>query len=589
MVGDAAQRRLAAILVADIVGYSLLMGKDETGTLDACKKLRSAVIDPCIAKYQGRIFKTTGDGVLVEFPSVVNAVGCAVDIQQAMADRNAGLPADQMIQLRIGVNLGDVIFDGQDVFGDGVNVAARLESIAPVGGIAVSGTVRENVGSRLGLHFEDMGPRTLKNIASPIRVFGVMRAPAVAVSVAQAVPNRPSIAVLPFTNMSGDAEQEYFSDGITEDIITELSRFRDLFVIARNSSFVYKGRAVDLKQVGRDLGAAYVLEGSVRRAGNRVRITAQLIDTGSGNHIWAERFDGDLADVFAVQDEITRKIVGMLTVGLENDALERARRKPAESLVAYDHWLRGKRLLWTDGQDNRMARAHFEDAARIDPGFSRAWSGLAVTWQMEALGFWNAEDWRPFYGRALECAEKALALDDADYQAHVVIAWPLLYLRDFNRMKKHIDRAIQLNPNDADTLGNAIYLLGIYGDAAAAVACGEAAFKLNPRFPDWYETFQSTALFCAHRYEEAWTLRQKHPDYFIDSTFFGAATLAQLGRMEEAREWADRAVTRLAARFGGMDRLPRSCLQIMLENNPYRLPEDRDHFANALRKAGVPD
>jgi adenylate cyclase len=581
-------RRLAAILAADVVGFSLMMGRDEVGTLAALRDLRQGLIDPCIARSQGRVFKATGDGVLAEFPSVVNAVRCAVEIQQGLVLRNAALPTEQAMLMRIGVNLGDVIAERDDVLGDGVNLATRLEGIAPPGGIAVSATVRENVGTRLDLTFNDLGERALKNIAQPVRVFTVAAPSDPVLPGPLARREKPSIAVLPFTNMSGDAEQEFFSDGITEDIITELSRFRDLFVIARNSTFTYKGRAVNIRQVGRDLGAAYALEGSVRRAGNRVRITAQLIDTATGNHIWADRFDGGLEDVFQVQDEITRKIVGMLTLGLENDALDRARRKPPESLAAYEHWLRGKRLLWTDGQDNRQARQHFESAARIDPGFSRAWSGMAVTWQMEALGFWNSADWRPFYGRALECAEKALELDDADYQAHVVLAWPLLYLHDYNRMRKHIDRAIQLNPNDADTLGNATYLLGIYGDGAAAVACGEAAARLNPRFPDWYETFLSTALFAARRYEEAWVVRQKHPDYFIDSTFFGAAILARLGRLDEARAWGTRAAARLAERFGGAAHLPKSCVQMMMDNNPYRLPEDRAHFRDALLLAGLP-
>jgi TolB-like protein/tetratricopeptide (TPR) repeat protein len=389
--------------------------------------------------------------------------------------------------------------------------------------------------------------------------------------------------------MSGDPDQEFFSDGITEDIITELSRFRDLFVIARNSSFTFKGRAVNVKQVARELGVNYALEGSVRRAGNRVRITAQLIACETGNHVWADRFDSDLADVFAVQDEITRKIVGMLTVGLENDALERARRKLPESLVAYEHWLRGKRLLWTDGQDNLMARQHFENAARLDPGYSRAYSGLAVTWQMEALGFWNADDWRPFYGKALEYGEKALELDEADYQAHIAVAWPILYRGDYTRMKWHIDRAIMLNPNDADTLANASYLLAMYGDGPSAVTCAEAAAKLNPRYPGWYESFHAAALFSARRYEEALEMRLRQPDYFIDSTFIGAAILVQLGRLDDARIWADRAVGRLATRFGGLARLPKSCIQIMVENNPYRLAEDREMWVNALRLAGVPE
>ena len=407
------QRRLAAILAADVVGYAADGRRTRREPWPRSGSIRAEVIEPKVAEHQGRLFKTMGDGFLVEFPSVVNAVACAAAIQTAMAARNADQPEDRQLQLRIGVHLGDVISEGGDVYGDGVNVAARIEGLAPPGGVAVSAMVHDNVGSRLDLAFEDMGEQQLKNIAKPAAGLSSRRPrhePAAPAAVAERT--KPSIAVLPFTNMSGDAEQEYFSDGITEDIITELSRFRNLFVIARNSSFTYKGRAVDVKKVGRELGVAYVLEGSVRRAGNRVRITAQLIDAETGNHVWADRFDRELADVFAVQDEITRSIVGMLTRGLEDDALERAKRKPPESVVAYEHWLRGNRLLWTDGQNNLEARRHFESAAKIDPTYSRAHSGLAVTWQMEALGFWNVDEGRPSYERSMAFAERALELDE---------------------------------------------------------------------------------------------------------------------------------------------------------------------------------
>lgn len=584
------QRRLAAILAADVVGYSRLMSVDESGTLAALRARWKDVLTPTVARFRGRVVKVMGDGVLVEFGSAVDAVDCAVAVQAALSALDREVPEQKRIVLRIGINLGDVVVDGTDLYGDGVNIAARLEGVAEPGGICVSAKVMAEVQGKIGVPFEDAGELVLKNIAQPMRVYRIgPAAAATPPAPAPAATTKPAIAVLPFTNMSGDPDQDFFSDGITEDIITELSRFRELFVIARNSSFTFKGRAVNVKQVGRELGVHYALEGSVRRAGNRVRITAQLIDCETGSHIWADRFDGDLADVFALQDEITRKIVGMLTVGLENDALERARRKPPDSLVAYDHWLRGKRLLWTDGQDNLMARQHFESAARLDPSYSRAYSGLAVTWQMEALGFWNADDWRPFYGKALEYGEKALALDDADYQAHIAIAWPILYRGDYARMKRHIDRAIMLNPNDADTLANASYLLSMYGDGQTAVACAESAAKLNPRFPDWYEGFYATALFISRRFDEALTVRLRQPDYFIDSTFHGAAILAQLGRLAEAREWTDRAVGRLASRFGGLARLPKSCMQIMLENNPYRLPEDRELWASSMRLAGVPE
>jgi TolB-like protein/Tfp pilus assembly protein PilF len=399
---------------------------------------------------------------------------------------------------------------------------------------------------------------------------------------------KPSIAVLPFNNMSGDPEQEFFSDGITEDIITELSRFRDLHVVARNSSFTFKGKVVSIPEVGRELNVAYVLEGSVRRAGNRVRVTAQLIDAETGNHVWADRYDREVSDVFEVQDEITRKIVGMLTVGLEDDALERARRKHPENLAAYEHWLRGKRLLWTTGEHNIASRAHFAKAADLDPGFSRAHSGLAVTYQMEAVECLIPDEAAKARDNSYNSAMKAIQLDEADYQAHIALAWPLLYRRDYDRMKKHIDRAIQLNPNDADTLANAAYPLAMYGDAEAAVACGKAAIALNPRHPDWYMAFLATALFTARRLDEALEARRKASAVFVDSIFFYAALLGHLGHVEDARKLGEVAVSRLRSTPIGQQIAEAGCIEFMLQNNPYRLMSDREFFAEGMRMAGVP-
>jgi adenylate cyclase len=292
--------------------------------------------------------------------------------------------------------------------------------------------------------------------------------------------------------------------------------------------------------------------------------------------------------MFAVQDEITQKIVGMLAVGLEEDALDRAKRKHPENLIAYDHWLRGKRILWTPGSENLESRHHFERAAAADPSFSRAYSGLAVTYQMEALDLSIAREGKSAYDKAFEYAQKALALDEADYQAHIALGWPCLYRGDYARMKKHVDRAIMLNPNDADSLANASYMLALYGEAETAVACGEAAMRLNPRHPDWYIALQSTALFTARRYADAFAARTRVPDYFIDSTFFGAAMLARMDKLVEARQWAERAVARLQATPGGAEQAAKGCIQLLLDNNPYRRQEDRDHFAEAMRRAGVP-
>lgn len=592
MVEGTIERRLAAIMVVDVVGYSRLMEQDEAATLLALKERWKSILGPVTSAHGGRTVKMMGDGALVEFTSAVKAVAAALDLQRKMVEANRELSEARHIVLRIGINLGDVVGEGADIYGEGVNIAARLESLAEPGGICISAKVHDELHGKIAAASEDMGELQLRNIARPVRAYRIGPAPT-SRNTGSTSPARkdgkPSIAVLPFTNMSGDPEQEYFSDGITEDIITEISRFRDLMVIARNSSFAYKGAPVSVAKVGRELGVAYVLEGSVRRSGNRVRITAQLVDAQTGSHIWAERYDREITDMFAVQDEITQKIVGMLAVGLEDDALERAKRKQPENLVAYDHWLRGKRLLWTVGQDNLEARRHFEKAAAADSDFSRAYSGLSVTYQMEALGFPIASEAAIAYDNAYSAARMALGLDEADYQAHISLAWPLLYRRrDYEGMKKHIDRAIMLNPNDADTLANAVYMLTIYGEADRAVAYAEAAMRLNPRYPDWYMAFYASALFAAKRYQDAYAARLKAPDHFIDSSFIGAATIAQLDRPTEAKQWADRAVARLQATPGWREQASRGCIQLLLDNNPYRRREDLDHFADAMRKAGVP-
>ena len=384
------QRRLAAIMAADVVGFSRLMGADDTGTLDALKRLQEELIDPTIAEYQGRIVKLMGDGALVEFASAVDAVECAVDIQRNMADRNAGQPEDKQISFRVGINIGDIIIDGDDIFGDGVNVAARLEGEAVAGGICVSSDAYRQVVGKIDCPFEDLGELTLKNIASPVRAYRVLLEDANAsTSGALKLPDKPSIAVLPFENMSGDPEQDYFADGIAEDIITGLSRFHWFFVIARNSSFTYKGSAVDVKQVARELGVQYVLEGSVRKGGNRVRITAQLIDALTGRHVWAERYDRDLDDIFAVQDEISEAITTTVAPAFISAEAQRAERKPPESFDAWDYCMRGNWYLSRRGKED-IARAIqlFEEALKRDPNSTMALSGLAF-----ALGWTINSGW----------------------------------------------------------------------------------------------------------------------------------------------------------------------------------------------------
>ena len=347
MAEERVERRLAAILCADVVGYSRLMGADEEGTLAVLKSHRRELIDPLIDQHRGRIFKTTGDGMLIEFASVVDAVRCAVVVQQGMEDRNANLPDSERIRFRVGINLGDVMVDEGDMFGDGVNVAARIEALAAPGEICVSASVREQVGEKLPIRFADLGEHGVKNIARPVRVYRVEKGAEPPIGPADdtpkvplPLPDKPSIAVLPFQNMSGDSEQEYFADGMVEDIITGLSRIKWLFVIARNSSFVYKGKAIDIRQVGRELGVRYVLEGGVRKAGNRLRITAQLIEAETGAHLWADKFDGALEDVFDLQDQITDRVVGIVEPSLQRSEIERSRQKHPDSLGAYDLYLR---------------------------------------------------------------------------------------------------------------------------------------------------------------------------------------------------------------------------------------------------------
>ena len=347
MAEERVQRRLAAILAADVVGYSRLMERDEAGTLAILKDRRKNVLEPLVARHQGRVFKVTGDGVLVQFGSAVDAVQCAVDLQQAMAASSEDLPDDRHIVLRIGINLGDVILDGNDLYGDGVNIAARLEGIADPGGILVSGTAYDHVKNKINVGFDDLGVQSLKNIHEPVRVYRISGTPRVSIAGPDVTSGKPSIAVLPFNNMSGDAEQQYFGDGITEDIITELSRFRQLHVLARNSSFRYRGQDVDVVRAGRELGVQYLVEGSVRRIGDRIRITAQLVEAESGHHVWAERFDRKQEELFAVQDQVVRTIAGTLVGRLNAAGVERAKRKQPASLVAYECVLRGDSLPCT--------------------------------------------------------------------------------------------------------------------------------------------------------------------------------------------------------------------------------------------------
>jgi adenylate cyclase len=474
-------RRLAAILAADVAGYSRLMGADEEGTLERLKALRHELIDPKIAEHRGRIVKTTGDGLLVEFASVVDAVRCAVAVQRAMPERDTSVAADSRIELRIGINLGDVIVEGDDLYGDGVNIAARVEALADAGGVFVSNTVHDHVRDRLPFVFEDLGEQQVKNIARPVRVFRVRlgEAPTTAASpaAALALPDKPSIAVLPFANISGDPEQEYFADGMVEEIITALSRIRWLLVIARNSSFTYKGQAVDVKQVGRELGVRYILEGSVRRAGGRVRITAQLIDAQSGAHVWAERYDRGLADIFAVQDEITERVVAAIEPELYAAEHIRSQRKPQQSLDAWECIIRALAYV---GQSTRAggdeAEALCRRAIAIAPDYGQAHSLLAwVILRRTALSRLDA-----VLPEASAEARTALRLDEHDPWAHIVQGAVLFRMRRHEEAERSYRRALECNPNSALAHAALGYALAGQGKYEEAIGSAERALRLSP-------------------------------------------------------------------------------------------------------------
>ena len=441
MAEERVQRRLAAILAADVVGYSRLMQRDEAGTLAALKVRRSEVLQPVVSKHRGRIVKLMGDGVLIEFASAVDAVECAVQLQEAMAAANAGSPSDRWIVLRIGVNLGDVIVEGSDLYGDGVNIAARLEALAEPGRVYVSRTVFNHVRGKVSVVFEDLGEQSLKNMAEPVRVYRVSGTPAPALQavVGQlAAPSRPSIAVLPFTNMSGDPEQGYFSDGITEDIITELSRFREILVIARNSSLQYRDKALDVKRVGRELGVRYLVEGSVRKVGDRVPITAQLLEAATGNHLWVERYDRELSDIFAVQDELVRAISGVIPGQLDRFTVEALRRKPPDNLTAYDCELRGRwaPAHWSEGLS--VALEWFEKAAKADPNYAMAHAGMALVYAYEIIVLGLPPETANM-AQAKEHAQRATVLDDRSPTVQAYAGLAYLFTCEYQLSSAHAE------------------------------------------------------------------------------------------------------------------------------------------------------
>jgi adenylate cyclase len=578
------ERRLTTILAADVVGYSSLVERDEDRTLARLKALRRELIEPLIAEHQGRVVKLMGDGALCEFASVVDAVRCAVLIQQGTAEREGDTPEGERIRLRIGVNLGDVIREADgDLYGDGVNIAARLEQLAEPGGVVVSGTVYDHLQGKLGRDLEYLGERQLKNIGRPIRVYrltGGRAAPAE--RPALPLPDRPSIAVLPFDNMSADPEQEFFADGITEDLITALSGLKEFFVIARNSSFTYKGKAVDVREVGRALGVRYVLEGSVRRGGRRLRITAQLVEAATGRHLWADKYDGASKDVFDLQDRITADVVGAIEPSVQRAEIERARRKRPDSLDAYDRYLRALPHAWASAPgEPEKALAHLDEALARDPGYAAAHGLAAWCHQQRFVRYTRDPADRE---AALRHARAALATGTDDPAALALGALVVaISERDYATASGAVRRALAINPSSALGWGVAAIVSAFAGDYAAALDRAARAIRLNPLDPLRYhpELAVTVTEFFLGRYAEAAQAAartvQAAPSFPIGYAML-AASLLRAGRTEEARTAARRLLaTQPAFRAGWIGHI----------GHPD--PAEVDRLCATLREAGVPE
>lgn len=594
------ERKLAAILSADVQGYSRLMGVDEEGTLHALTTCR-AVIDALIEQYYGRIVGTAGDSVLAEFASVVDAVRCAVEIQQQLKAKNAHLPDTQRMEFRIGINLGDVMVEGEQIYGDGVNIAARLESLAEAGGICLSGTVYDQIETKLALNYEYLGEQTVKNIARPVRVYRVrIEVPSPLVGEGQGegaigrtgavqspymtqaalpLPDKPSIAVLPFVNMSSDPEQEYFSDGMTEDLITDLSKLSGLFVSSRYSVFTYKGRAVKVQEVSRELGVRYVLEGSVRKVGNRILITAQLVDATTGGHVWAERYDRPLQDLFALQEEVRRKIVAHLALRLTDEEQEQLQRAYTPHPEAYEYTLRGWAYLYrfTPGA-NAQARQLCEQAIALDSTYGVAYTVLGWTYFMEWFLQWNQDP--QTLERAFELAQQAITLDDSLPPAHELLGQVYLLKNKHEQAIAEVKRALAHGPNWFSSYAALGRTLNYVGRPEEAMGFAEQARRFSPRTPIYYLAVLGQAYYLTGRYEEAITALKKvltlNPNQ-IDAHLGLAASYGESGQEEEAQaEVAE--VRRISPDFS---------LEGLRQRLPYKDPATLERVLAALRKAGL--
>jgi adenylate cyclase len=584
-VSQRVERRLMAIVAADVAGYSRLMSADEEGTLARLKAHRHTLVDPTIAEHRGRIIKTTGDGLLAEFPSAVDAVRCAIEVQRGMIAGNVDLPPKKRFEFRVGINVGDIMLDEGDIFGDGVNVAARLENLAEPGGICVSVRVQEDVQDKLDIAFEDMGEQKLKNIARPVRVYRVRLTEAIArVEPALTLPDKPSIAVLPFQNLSGDPAQEYFADGITEEITTALARLRGFFVIARNSAFTYKGRTVDVKQIGRELGVRYVLEGSVQRAGERVRIGVHLADAGTAREVWVERYERALADLFALQDEIAASVVVTVEPQLYAAESARVQQTPPDRLDAWDYVIRALSCMWRRTRsDNAAALDLLSAALRLDPTYARA-LGLHA-W----LSLWNAHGWSSsglaaVMAPAIQRARAAVAIDRDDPWARLALGFSHMLRREHENAVEELRAALDLNPNFA--LGHACLGLALaYGaNGAEAVGYLERAMRLSPRDP-FFSVFaggRAFAHFMAGDYAAGldWGQRavRQTPD-LVGGWRALALSAAMLGHLEEAQEAVARA----------RQLQPDYSVAWVQRESPLVHAADRARYCDILRQVGLPE
>ena len=574
------QRKLTAILSADVKGYSRLMGEDEVETIQTLTAYRE-LMAKLIQQHPGRVVDSPGDNLLAEFGSVVDAVQCAVEIQQELKAKNAKLPESRKMEFRIGINLGDVIVSGEQIYGDGVNIAARIEGLAEGGSIAISGTVFDQVKNKLSLVYEYLGEQDFKNISEPVRVYRIRLetdAAVPGVSRGLKLPDKPSIAVLPFDNMSGDPEQGYFSDGITEDIITDLSKVSGLFVIARNSSFTYKGKAVKVEDVGRELGVKYVLEGSVRKANDRVRITAQLVDAPTGGHLWAERYDRDLKDIFALQDEVTQKIVSALAVRLTEDECECMGGYTC-TIDSYDAYLQGLEHFnrFTE-EANIQARRMFEKSVDLSPEFVPAYALLARSHLVEWSLGWSMDP--QSLERAFQLARRAIGFDDSMPEAHRVLGCVYLWKKQHKQAIDELERAIALDPNSADGYASLGDILSWAGRAKEAIEQTKKGMRLNPIYPPYYLWHLGHAYFLTGQYEEAIAAFKKsldrNPNYWPPYAYL-AAIFGEQGREEEA----------LAEVAEVLKFSPSFSLETWRQRLPYQDPAVTWRILNALSKAGL--